>query len=116
MGEYDAYVAAYRRRWAADRAAAIERAAMLRGVSARLGEVCRSYGATRVILFGSAARGATRPDGDLDIAVEGVAPEAFFSLYGALLTQSPVPIDLVDLDDCPTALRATVTREGVPLP
>jgi predicted nucleotidyltransferase len=115
VAEHDAYVAAYRRRWAAEAEAATERAASLRRLASRLAEVCWSYGATRVILFGSAARGATRSDGGLDIAVAGVSPERFFALYGRLLAESPVSVDLVDLDDCPEALRESVEREGVPL-
>ena len=115
VGEYDAYITAYRHRWAAEAESAAERAAWLRRVASELAGLCRSYGATRVILFGSAARGATRSEGDLDIAVAGVPPERFFTLYGSLLTVSPVSVDLVDLDDCPEALRESVEREGVAL-
>ncbi|MGL5861784.1 MAG: nucleotidyltransferase family protein [Phycicoccus sp.] len=37
---------------------------------ARLGEVCRQYGVARLLMFGSAARGAAQADSDLDVLYE----------------------------------------------
>jgi predicted nucleotidyltransferase len=34
----------------------------------------REFGVRRVVLFGSVARGAARPDSDIDIALEGLNP------------------------------------------
>jgi predicted nucleotidyltransferase len=56
------------------------------------------HGATRIILFGSAAE---RPDRarDLDIACEGIRPERFYAVAGELEWLLRRPVDLVDLSD-----------------
>lgn len=113
--DFSDYVEAWRHRWADDAVAARGRAAELRAVAERLGAVCHAYGANRVVLFGSVARGRARPGADIDLAVGGVAPERFFDLYGRLLVASPAPVDLVELDDCPESLLAGVLRDGVEL-
>jgi uncharacterized protein len=109
------FVRTYRDRWAKERAEAEARASSLRGVAALLADSCREYGASRVRLFGSAAKGATGPGGDIDLAVEGVPPARFLDLYGALLLASAVPVDLVDVADCPEGLRERIDREGIDL-
>ena len=71
-------------------------------------------GAGRVWWFGSLARG--RPAGvhtDFDFAVEGLAPRAFFGCLGTLLQLMPLPVDLVELETAPSALRARILREGI---
>jgi predicted nucleotidyltransferase len=113
--EYASFLASYKRRWAEQARQARERCAGLRETAKELAGICRSFGARRVLLFGSVVRGSVRPGSDLDLAVEGVAPDRFFDLYGTLLTAAGVPLDLVDLDDAPTSLRACIEQQGVPL-
>jgi predicted nucleotidyltransferase len=113
--EWHRFVGSYRDRWAKERAEAEARASSLRQVAASLADSCREYGASRVRLFGSAAKGATRPGGDIDLAVEGVPPARFLDLYGALLLASAVSVDLVDMADCPDGLRERIDREGIDL-
>jgi len=38
-------------------------------VNERLAEVCQHHGVSLVVMFGSHARGTTRPDSDLDLGV-----------------------------------------------
>lgn len=59
--------------------------------------IARSYGATRIILFGSALAdpGKSR---DLDLAVEGVHGWDFFGLVAELESELPLKIDLIPLD------------------
>jgi predicted nucleotidyltransferase len=74
--------------------------------------VARSYGATCIILFGSAANS---PDTarDLDLAVEGVRGWEFYQLVGHLLTAIPVPVDIVALEDAgDSAVGEEIRRYG----
>ena len=114
LDEVDEWARAYDRLRAARVAGARGQAEAARQALPRLSQECRAWGATRVVLFGSLAR-ADRPARDVDLAVEGVPPVRFFDLYGALLALCPLSLDLVDLDDCPQALRAAIARDGVEL-
>ena len=75
------------------------------------------YGASRVVLFGSLAHEAWfTPWSDIDLAAWGIPPERFYDAVAAITGLSPAfRIDLVDPDDCRSALRATVEREGIEL-
>lgn len=68
-------------------------------------------GARRVWLFGSLARGR-RLDArsDLDFAVEGLPPAEFLPALGELLERVPCPVDLVELERAPAALRQNIER------
>ena len=69
------------------------------------------------ILFGSGARGARRPDSDIDL---GIVPRdselplaAELDLQARLEHACRCPVDLVRLDRAPTLLRWEVARRGV---
>ena len=51
-----------------------------------------------MLLFGSSID-PTRPARDIDLAVEGLAPEKFFHFYGDLLFGVSMPVDLIDLTE-----------------
>ncbi len=79
----------------------------------RIAEVARKHGVTRVLLFGS----STTPEHegrDIDLGVEGIAPQDFFTLYRDLIFALSKPVDLVDLEDG-TQFAEIVRREGVPV-
>ena len=79
----------------------------------RIAEVARRHGVTRVLLFGSNAD--PKHEGrDIDLAVEGIAPGIFFTLYRDLIFALSKPVDLVDLAD-DTPFTKVVRREGVPI-
>jgi predicted nucleotidyltransferase len=61
-------------------------------------EILRARGARRVLLFGSAVDDPDQAR-DLDLAVEGIAPEDYFDTLGELEDELPVVVDLVDLSD-----------------
>jgi predicted nucleotidyltransferase len=65
---------------------------------AKAAEALRKAGAREVYLFGSAAHGAVRQGGDVDLAVRGLPPERFFEAMGEAADLLDVPLDLVDLD------------------
>lgn len=71
-----------------------------------------ALGARRVILFGSVARGEADEDSDIDLAVEGLAPELHFTAMGRAWHAAGRPVDLVRLEDAPPALRARVLSDG----
>src|SRR5262249_8905228 len=73
-----------------------------------------SVGAKRVIPFGSVVGHGTWHSGsDLDLAVEGVAPEHFFRAWSTLRELLPpgLEVDLVDLEHAGEALRARILGE-----
>lgn len=66
------------------------------------------FGAKRVIPFGSVAGyGNWHPGSDLDLAVEGLAPEQFFRAWSTLHELLPpgLDVDLVDLEQASQALH-----------
>ena len=76
-------------------------------------DLAAKYALKRVLLFGSAARRDTGYH-DIDLAVEGVRPQDFFSLYGELLSRLSLPVDLIDLSR-PSRFTQLVREEGVPI-
>jgi predicted nucleotidyltransferase len=76
-------------------------------------KLARRFGASRVLLFGSAAKseGESR---DIDLAVEGIAPREFFRFYGELMFALSKPVDLIDLA-ASGRFTGIVRRDGSPL-
>ncbi|MDX1522406.1 MAG: nucleotidyltransferase domain-containing protein [Anaerolineae bacterium] len=75
------------------------------------------FKATRVVLFGSLARGAgfTRWS-DVDIAAWGIASEDTFRAIGAILDMdTEVAINLVDVNTCQPSLLAVIEQDGFDL-
>lgn len=75
------------------------------------------FGASRVIAFGSLAHGAWfHARSDIDLAAEGIAPQAFWRAWCALDTlSSSFEIDLIALETAPEHLRARIHQEGIEL-
>lgn len=59
----------------------------------------RQFGAKRIILFGSLARGQFSAGSDMDLAVEGIAREAFFAALAHVNRLTPLWVDLKPLED-----------------
>lgn len=76
-------------------------------------EIARRYNVEGVLLFGSSADPNKQAD-DIDLAVEGIAPEKFFSFYGDLLFGLSKPVDLIDLSNN-IKFNRLVYREGIRL-
>ena len=76
-------------------------------------DIARKYRASRVILFGSAVshKGDYQ---DIDIGVEGIADDQFYSFYGELILELPKPVDVVDLSKS-SKFTELVRREGIAL-
>lgn len=73
-----------------------------------------SFGANRVIVFGSLAHGAWfSPRSDIDLAVEGLASEGFSRAWSAVeKVAQGFSVDLVDLAAAPEGLRERIREDG----
>ncbi len=76
-------------------------------------DVSRRYQVKRVLLFGSSLGAADKAQ-DIDLAVEGIAPETFFTYYGDLMMRLSKPVDVVDLSN-PSKFNALIMRDGLPI-
>ncbi len=111
------YVEGLRRRRESERRAAQERAARAQAVARRCAVHLRGqYGARRVVLFGSLARGDLHAMSDIDLAAEGIDPEELFRA-GADLARlaGDIEVDLVPLEIASPGLLARLDEEGVEL-
>lgn len=76
------------------------------------------HGAHNVRVFGSVARGAARPDSDVDILVDMEPGRSLFDLGGLLFdlqTLLGVDVDVVTEKGLRQRIRAQVLQEAVPL-
>ncbi len=77
-------------------------------------ELVRRFGAKRVVMFGSLARGDFGRRSDIDLAVWGIPAADFYRAVAfASGYSSAWEVNLVDAEDCPGSLREVITREGV---
>ena len=58
-------------------------------------DLAQAYRVRNLLLFGSSLRSDSPCD--IDLAVEGLAPEKFFRFYAELMWNLSLPVDLVDL-------------------
>lgn len=72
--------------------------------------LARSYGATRVILFGSTAENSVKAR-DLDLAFDGVPGWKLFELGARLEEELKVPLDIVSLNP-PTRFTRHIETKG----
>jgi len=79
-------------------------------------ELKKRFGAKKVALFGSLARGEFDRWSDIDLAAWGI-PAADFYRAVAFATgfSGEWRVDLVDAEDCSPSLREVLEREGVEL-
>jgi uncharacterized protein len=85
-----------------------------------VGEILKtSFGATRVVVFGSLARNSLfTPWSDIDLAVWGIAPEDYYSAAGAAMDaglENGIHVELVDSEDCAPQFLTDIEEEGVDL-
>ncbi len=75
------------------------------------------FSAKRVVLFGSLAHSAWfLPDSDVDIAVEGLAPEDYWHAWR--MVEEIIgdrPVDLIDMQEASETLLKAIDRYGVEL-
>lgn len=84
-------------------------------LSSKLIEIIKKYAqefsVKSVWLFGSSLEDEEAAT-DIDLAVEGLAPEKFFDFYGRLYFEMPKPLDLVDLEQ-KIPMAAIIREKGI---
>ena len=68
-------------------------------------EMCRQYGATRVVLFGSCVYKSPEEANDIDILCYGVPAEKWVDLYSDIEFGIDSPVDLLSAAQCDQELR-----------
>ena len=102
-----------RRRQEQRRTRARQRAARFRASLPAARELlCARLGAGQVWVFGSLARGDARETSDVDLAVEGLAPERYFSALADLMALFGGPVDLVRIEEASPSLTQRIRDEG----
>jgi predicted nucleotidyltransferase len=66
----------------------------------------------RVILYGSLAKGTFQPGSDVDLAVEGLPPEAHFRVWAELEREADLNIDLERWEELGEGLRKVIQGYG----
>lgn len=72
----------------------------------------REFGATKIILFGSLAKGQFSEGSDIDLAVAGIPKRDFFYALAAVNRLSDVWIDLKPLEDLDEHFAQRITTTG----
>jgi predicted nucleotidyltransferase len=117
MPEFESYVRAWRERWRKDRRADAIAAKQARAAAERIARLLvRRYGARRVTLCGSLARGDFRRGSDIDLAVEGIPEDRFFAASAAAAREGDgFEVDLVPVEAATPGYRESLSREGTVL-
>ena len=117
MSEFEPYIRAWRERWRRQREADAEAGRAAREIAERLaGHLRDAYGARRVVLAGSLARGDFRVGSDIDLAAEGIPDDKFFRAGADLeAAAGGLHIDLVPLESANPAYLADLARDGIVL-
>lgn len=106
--------AAIRRREAESKARAAIRATRLRELQPDAHRLLTSrYGVTKVILFGSLARGEAHEHSDVDLAVAGLPLTRYFAAMADLNELFGTPVDLLELEVAGPSLQARLQAEGI---
>jgi predicted nucleotidyltransferase len=71
-----------------------------------------SYGATQVILFGSLVKGRFATDSGIDLAVAGLPPDEFFTIYAEVNRLTRFRVDLKPLESLHPHFRRRVLTQG----
>ena len=71
----------------------------------------KGFGRQEVYIFGSAAKGTLSEGSDVDFAVSGLPPQAFFRALSAAGRLLPMTLDLIDLDEA-TPFTRYLKEEG----
>lgn len=117
VSDFEPYVRAWRERWAEQRRSDAEAARGAREIAERLAKRLRDdYGARRVVLLGSLARGDFRVGSDIDLAAEGIPDEKFFRAGADLESAAGgLHVDLVPIESASPAFLTELAREGIVL-
>ena len=115
MDAYRSYIEAWQKRLRQEQEALNQAAQQAR----KQAQVCakalvEEYGAERVYLIGSLARGrGFHSRSDIDLVVAGIAPERYFAVLADIAERASREVDLILLESATPALLECVANEGV---
>jgi predicted nucleotidyltransferase len=114
---FESYLEGWRARQAREEEDAHAARVRALGIARELADLLVSrYGATRVLLVGSLARGDFGLRSDIDLAAEGVPDDQFFAAGAELERRAGgFRVDLVPLESATPAFQARAAEEGVVL-
>ena len=117
--DFDAFIDAWRTRWQDQHvrdevAVALRRAAAEALVPRIAAALVAELGVSRVWLVGSLARGELRLDSDIDLAVEGLAPERWLDAerLAERVAGPGFVVEIVPIESAKPRFRDAVAREG----
>jgi predicted nucleotidyltransferase len=67
----------------------------------------------RAFLIGSLAHGTFGAGSDIDVVLEGLAPDDVGLLYDALVSATHTEVDVLRLEELPPSFQERVEREGI---
>ncbi|MDZ7289647.1 MAG: nucleotidyltransferase domain-containing protein [candidate division KSB1 bacterium] len=70
------------------------------------------YGAVKIILYGSLARGDYRPNSDIDICVEGLPDQNYFRALAECLMKARHSVSVLDFKNVWGQFRERILQEG----
>ena len=107
------YISAWRRRFEAFEAESHDITASARSDLKKAIPILRSYGAKRILLFGSLCRtGRFYPNSDIDLAVEGILVKDVIRAAADLMMAMDWPTDLKPLEELNDFFRSRIVEEG----
>lgn len=112
------YLPQIKKRWQTEQASWTQRRKLAWGYAQQIAEMLHTtFGAEQVIAFGSLTGSGPFDDrSDIDLAVSGIAPVDFFrATVRAMSLAGEFELDLLDLAECPPAMRAVILDRGVAL-
>jgi uncharacterized protein len=117
MSEFESYLQGWRKRWRAQERADAEAAVRARQIADRLARrLHEEFGARRVVLVGSLARGQFGIGSDIDLAAEGIPDEVFFRAGADIEADADgLRVDLIPIESANALFLADLAREGVVL-
>jgi predicted nucleotidyltransferase len=115
VATFDETLAGWQRRQAEQAARGAQRALFLNSHLPAAKRLLLDHGATKVVVFGSLATGAVHEASDVDLAVQGLPPQAYFRAMSELAALFDGPVDLVELERAQPSLRARIAAEGIVL-
>jgi predicted nucleotidyltransferase len=82
-------------------------------LEAVIGEQGKAGRFRRAFLIGSLAHGSFGAGSDIDVVLEGLAPDDVGLLYDALVSATHTEVDVLRLEELPPSFQERVEREGI---
>lgn len=78
----------------------------------RIASILLRYGAAKIILYGSLARGDYKADSDIDMCYEGIPDENYFRAVAECLMETQRRVSILDFKSIKGYLKQRILKEG----